>query len=482
MKKKLFLILLWTLLGAAISFAGWFVSNFYILFSNSDEIFAWKHTFMPELIFHTDQWGYQAGDSIQIFASWRGGDSVEVRLSDILQKNTIYKKKIWVRHQSVRPGVAVRGTGWKKTHSIGIDSSFPTGWYVLSLKKGGDSFHQSIFVQPSIPAKKVAILFSTNTWNAYNFWGGHSIYSKNHTDSVSFFRPQLVANPFLKNTYPNHQLYFQGANKDRYLAEMLDSADFAFDAYSMEDLESAKPQLFEYKAWILSTHTEYWSRNMLAHLNTYLDSGGSLVNLAGNVAAYESFVDVERRQLKVHRAIENLWEERDSTGLRPFGMTPGFLGFHTYAPYRVVEETSWMLEGSGLKNGDLLGEISDSYDYTYMYGGWWRRLWGLRKKGKMGAASGLEIDQLYEGTPANWRTVAEGLNPRLDGQGEVFPEKINVPWKSGEGGYIGYYEHPGGGLVFGVGSMAFTGALPFDRDLRKIVLNVLERVASKSGL
>ncbi|MCI4671096.1 MAG: hypothetical protein MRZ79_23360 [Bacteroidia bacterium] len=479
MKRRFLLALLWIVLGGGLSFLVYLLSNFYILFSQSDQLFAWKHKHIPALVFHTDQWGYESGEEVNIYASWRGGDSVDLYLFDILQKDTLLHEKVWVEHQEVKRGVAIGGTNWTANYSLKLPSGSPTGWFVLGLKKDKSQFYQSIFIQPRVVKKKIAFLFSTNTWNAYNFWGGHSIYSKNKTDAVSFRRPQLLADPFLKNSFPNHQLYFQAANKDRYVAEMLDTAEYQFDAFSMEDLEASQSILYEYDVWIISTHSEYWTKNMLNNLNTYLDSGGSFVNLAGNVAAYESFLNLNSRQLKVQRAIENLWEERDSLGLRPFGMKPGFLGFHTYAPYQIEKDSSWLLQGTELENGDLIGQVSDSYDYTYMYGSWLERIWGLRKKGKRGAASGLEIDQLYEGTPDNWVTVAAGLNPRLDGKGEVYPQEIAVPWQRGEGGYIGYYEHPAGGIVFGTGSMAFTGALPYDENCRTIVLNAIRRAVKE---
>jgi hypothetical protein len=37
-----------------------------------------------------------------------------------------------------------------------------------------------------------------------------------------------------------------------------------------------------------------------------------------------------------------------------------------------------------------------------------------------------------------------------------------------------YYQHPGGGFVFSVGSLCFTGALADDTVLQRIVSNALE--------
>ncbi|MEO1588714.1 MAG: hypothetical protein AAFS00_15600, partial [Bacteroidota bacterium] len=63
----------------------------------------------------------------------------------------------------------------------------------------------------------------------------------------------------------------------------------------------------------------------------------------------------------------------------------------------------------------------------------------------------------------------------VEGHGEVYPEKLPKSWTAGHGADLGYYIHPGGGLVFSVGSMAFTGAIPHDPPIQKIIENVLRK-------
>ncbi len=352
----------------------------------------------------------------------------------------------------------------------------PSGWYVLEARSAYATRRSSVFLQPS-PGQvshRIALLLSTHTWNAYNYWGGQSIYTaQNYTPTVSFHRPQLLADPYLPNTYPHHQLYYQAANKDRYLAELLDTAGLGYDAYAMMALEQDDPRLADYDVLVMATHSEYWSSRMLHALNARLDSGATLVNLAGNVAAYRTAFAPKARQMTVYRQVEELWQHADSQGLRPFAQQPSFLGFHTYAPYQVLD-TSWLWAGTGVAVGDLVGRRSDTYDYTYMYSSWWENLWSLRQKGRWGAAAGLEVDRPYAGTPAGWTPVAQGLNPPVEGHGEVYPDP-GLDWKVGQGPNLGYYLHPGGGIVFSVGSMAFTGALPYDPVLRQVVLNAIQR-------
>ncbi|MEL6134131.1 MAG: N,N-dimethylformamidase beta subunit family domain-containing protein [Bacteroidota bacterium] len=467
-----------SLLLVGLVITGMFLSiNFYFLSpTHSHLLFKWQHRWINHLEMHTDSWAYQAGEEIQVFVSNGRGEEVEVILFDIHHRDTLYRGKHPAGFQAVEDSVAIHGTTWEKSFVVPVPAHIPTGWYVLQLSREDLITSTTLMVVPEeVPQHRVAWFLSTNTWNAYNHWGGFSIYTPNPTSLISFRRPQLLADPYIPNTYANHQLYYQGANKDIFLAQLMDSLEIGVDVYPMEALHEGWPQLVHYTSLMISTHSEYWTREMLDNLNQYLDSGASLLNLAGNVAAYRTFLEIEHGQMRVYRKVSELWEEQDTMSIRPFGTQARFLGFHTYAPYQVLTDTSWVWEGTGLKKGALFGEESETYDYTYMYASIWENIWGLRNKGKMGAAAGLEIDKIYKDTPPHWVNLASGLNPYVEGHGEVYPEHLPQPWTAGQGADMGYYKHEGGGLVFSVGSMSFTGAIPHDKSIRKIVENVLRK-------
>lgn len=447
----------------------------YYLFPNSHTLFAWQHRNLPHLWLHTQQWNVAAGDSLYVYASRHTGHDVALRLIEPLTGQTVLSQEVWVAYQAVPERPAIEGTGWQPHIKVALPTGLESGWYLLQVDDGVRQATTSIFVVPDTHTRKLALLLSTNTWNAYNFWGGQSIYTAaNPTPTVSFHRPQLTANPYIADRWQNHQLFYQAANKDLPLYALLDSAGMRPDVFSIEVLQTQPEWLTSYDGLIISTHSEYWSMEMMEHLNAYLDSGGSLINLAGNVAAYRTYLDSAAGTMTIFRKLDQLWEYQDTVGLRPFGTQPDFLGFHTYAPYQVILDSSWVWEGMNVQSGDLIGQTSRTYDYTYMYDSWWKNLINLGNKGDHGAAAGLELDKLYAGTPANWQTIAIGLNPRIEGHGEVWPDPA-ARWETA-GAVMGYYDHPGGGIVFGVGSMAFTGSIPCDRHIRQLIINVAQHV------
>jgi hypothetical protein len=447
----------------------------YDLMPGSQHWFGIRHRFLPHLCFYSDAFSYAPGDSLRLYASAGSRCRAVASLRPLSGPDTaaLFRSEVTLSFQPLPDSASQRGCGWQQSLAWRIPDEAPPGWYLAELRTPRRAWRQSIFIRPAAQAqRKVALILSTLTWNAYNPWGGQSLYTRNRAHRVSFLRPQPLADPWISNSLENRQLYYQAANKDLYLARLLDSAGIAFDVYGEEDLQLRPGLLGGYKALLFSTHSEYWTPEMLAHLNRCLEGGSSALVLAGNVCAWVTQYDSARREISVYKENRNLWEEADSAGLRPWGTEYDYLAFHTYAPYRVLSDSAWVFEGTGLKQGDLFGLRSDTYDYTFMYGSPWEALRGLLNRGRMGAASGLEIDKTYAHTPANWITLASGINPPVEGTGQVYPD-LGLQWDQLGGADMGYYVHPGGGMVFHASSMSFTGAIPHDPAIRRIILNAV---------
>ena len=113
-------------------------------------------------------------------------------------------------------------------------------------------------------------------------------------------------------------------------------------------------------------------------------------------------------------------------------------GIMTGAPYRAIDTSHWIFEGTGLSDGDIFGE----------------RCLHMRCPG---GASGHETDKMSPSSPAGTRLLAKGLNPDEGGADMV------------------HHETASGGAVFSVGSSSYPCALPVDENISKITRNVLER-------
>jgi hypothetical protein len=120
------------------------------------------------------------------------------------------------------------------------------------------------------------------------------------------------------------------------------------------------------------------------------------------------------------------------------GVVFTFPGIMTGAPYRVIDDTHWCFDGTGLSNGDRFGERS------------------LHQR-IPGGASGHETDETSASSPANVRILARGLNPE-EGGAEIV-----------------HFDTPTGGQVFSVGSITWPAAILVDDAVSAITANVIRR-------
>ena len=111
----------------------------------------------------------------------------------------------------------------------------------------------------------------------------------------------------------------------------------------------------------------------------------------------------------------------------------------TGAPYRVVDGSHWVFQGTGLKTGDIFGREC------------------LHRRCP-GGASGHETDKVSASSPRNVHHLARGLNPD-DGGAEMV-----------------IFDTPSGGQVFSVGSINYVSSLPVDEQVSQITENVVTRL------
>jgi len=211
------------------------------------------------------------------------------------------------------------GCGWPEAIRIPVAADWQSGYYhvLLSVKDRGGQYSErnqrsaegSCFfvVRPGNPGKdsRILIQLSTNTYNAYNNWGGYSLYAYNGRGGnqghrVSFQRPP--ASQFFKWEYP----FVRWAERNGY------QLDYAVNA----DLES-HPEILEHYPLVLSVgHDEYWSTPMRDHLEKYISDGGNVAFFSGNVCCWQVRSEDEGQALtcwKEHLTKDPLFPGGDQT-------------------------------------------------------------------------------------------------------------------------------------------------------------------------
>lgn len=397
------------------------------------------------------------------------------------------------------------GIQWNKIgygsahHTQFVTGPERSGLYYLHAKgeKSGEFFAFPWVVAPAAPTARIAVLASTNTWLAYNNFGGRSNYI-----NANCLPPKPVVNarqdmirynsPGSFNVwgFPDEEylpLSFERPEPGNSVREDEEVTDpitgrlpctmapaewrllgwmeregFDYDYYSESHLHHGELDLDSYEILIISVHPEYWSREMYQRVKDWVHHrGGKLMYLGGNGLNCEvEFLGRDRLRFRTMLTpsldgalgmpdpnnpdvyLESRMHRTLESEASLLGVVCTESGIMTAAPYRVVNEKHWIYEGTGLRNGDLFGEQS------------------LQER-IHGGASGHETDKMSPNSPPGTELLAKGIN-RDDGGAEIV-----------------CYETESGGAVFSVGSITYVPCLLVDVAVSQITANVITRFLGK---
>ena len=354
--------------------------------------------------------------------------------------------------QHYRANAYEQGAQWEPSLTVPVGADWPGGMYSARLSDdSGCAFDITFIIRKARQraAAGLAVLASTNTWLAYNDWGGASLYRYDIPDDLGKIEGTLV---HMQRPNPGASL-IDGAGHlaagEQHILRWLEQAGIAYDLYADIDLHQDPALLGQYHTLLISTHNEYWTDEMYSGLENFMEAGGNLVYLSGNGLYWKG--EIRGQQMEVrrdgssHRFSGTAGGRRRDCGRLEAAM----LGVRftssgatsRYAPYRVITPGHWIFEGTGVEKGSLIGAS------------------GLNK----GGASGWELDKIdRRNEPAGLVHLAKGTNP----------------WRSGAD--MVYFTHPGGGGVFSVGSITFGGSLAVDPVLGRMVRNVIARFAQSA--
>ncbi|MDB6027396.1 MAG: hypothetical protein JWM68_3619 [Verrucomicrobiales bacterium] len=378
----------------------------------------------------------------------------------------------------------------KRTQQM-VTAPKKSGLYYFHVETdSGKFFSFPWVVAPAKPTAKIAVIASTNTWNAYNNFGGRSNYI-NPT--------QLPAMPTVNSRldlprYTGELLSVWQSPDDQYaplsferpepfnhipkeinvtdpirgrqachLAETewrllgwLEKEKFAHDLYSDHQLHAGQLDLDAYKVLIISTHPEYWSREAYLLVKKWVfERGGKLLYLGGNGidCEVELHDDGTMRcktwmpnptgalvftEPKTGKTFDCRFHHKVESPAELLGVVFTEPGIATAAPYEVIDSSHWIFQGTGLKKGDVFGSKS------------------LHERCPDGA-SGHETDKRTPSTPKNSVLLARGMNADQGGAEMI------------------YFETKTRGAVFSVGSITWPACILVDKSVSRITKNVLKR-------
>jgi PKD domain len=170
--------------------------------------------------------------------------------------------------------------GWPVTDQFAIPPDAVSGYYVanLLLTSGPDRGEAStvFFVVRAPAARRSTILVQVpvNTWEAYNNWGGKSLYNVNSTDGapanrVSFDRPIAP-----KGQWP---IIWEVP-----LVRFLEREGYDLSYQTDVDTHLNPASLLDHRLVMTSGHDEYWTKEMRDGFDAARDKGTNLAFMGAN--------------------------------------------------------------------------------------------------------------------------------------------------------------------------------------------------------
>ena len=333
---------------------------------------------------YTGQLSYEAGNEITFHISSSVPEfSVEIARIGAEREVVLTKSGLPGAEHPIPENAASYGCGWPVTFTETVPKAWRSGYYsvTVSVEDHGGTYVQRgrrtatnelfFIVRSTEPGKDTSILLqlATNTYNAYNNWGGYSLYeynalNKTQAHRVSFDRPMIG----------------QFGNWEKHFVEWAETNGYTLDFAANDDLEF-RPELLENYRLILSVgHDEYWSSPMRDHLEAFIASGGNVAFLSGNTCCWQIRCEDNGRAHTCYKQwfnhdpiygdgdqslLATLWAHpligRPENELTGVGFRYG--GYHLShgqfmdgkGEFTVHQPGHWLFEGAGLKQNDTFG-------------------------------------------------------------------------------------------------------------------------------
>jgi N,N-dimethylformamidase beta subunit-like protein len=361
------------------------------------------------------------------------------------------------------------GCGWLATHTMNIPVSWPSGYYAAIFPSALGERRLIFVVRENAPgnASRILVVSPTNTYQAYNEFGGGSLYPSNdpkRASRLSFDRP-----------YEQDGGIGRYDNWERKFADWMRREHRTFEVATDSDLED--PTLLgHYRLVLLIGHSEYWTSAARQNLETFSRNGGHVAIFAGNtmwwqvriedngrtLVSYKDAAGDPIRETDQHLVTTHFWSEPVNDPENALvGSSTRFGGYSNRVDdpasyemlplaertgYLVTEASHWIFQGANVAQGTAFG----------------REIAGLEVDGAIfncAAVTGLPAPDGADGTPLNYHILA--VTPASDGYGT-----------------IGIYTNPMGGAVFNAGTQNWVDGLASDPIVQTATRNVLDRLGT----
>lgn len=339
---------------------------------------------------YADHASAERGDTVRLFVS-TGEPSFRVEAYRLGYYQGLGGRLVW--RSGWRPGARQPVTSpmastnlvearWQPSVVVPIPRTWPPGVFLMKLvgSRGGQSYVPLVIRDDG---SRAALLLSESviTWQAYNAWGGASLY---HGRTGFGDRARIVSfdRPYVRNRGSGDLL--QGG--DQPMIALVERLGLDVTFTTDLDVHRAPGSLLRHRALVVVGHGEYWSSRMRSAATIARDRGVNLLFLEANdvyrhVRLASSLLGPNRRVIDYKLAREDPLFGRDDTDVtsdwrsgpdpRPesdllgamYECNPGF------ADMIVADPGAWVFARTGVYYGSLLPRLVGFTEYDRVQAG-----------------------------------------------------------------------------------------------------------------
>jgi N,N-dimethylformamidase beta subunit-like, C-terminal len=193
--------------------------------------------------------------------------------------------------------------GWPVTDTFRVGSAWVSGYYLaeLVLTSGSDAgkIYRVPFVVRAPPGQPTPILVQApvDTWQAYNDWGGKSLYHS--TSGARLFADRAYKVSFDR---PYREPTLQSPLSWEYpLVRFLERNGYDVSYTTDVDTDRDPGEIARHRLVLVDGHSEYWTRTMRTAFEDALATGTNLAFFGADNADWQARYEDGRRTLVVYK-------------------------------------------------------------------------------------------------------------------------------------------------------------------------------------
>jgi hypothetical protein len=340
---------------------------------------------------------------------------------------------------------------WRATLSFPIPRALPSGVYVVKLQASNGAESDCLFIVRALRASALLVEIPTTSYEAYNAWGGDSLYpggsklvgvtGTTQGVEVSYDRP-----------YASQTGAGQFFIREVAIVRFLERYGYPVSYTTSDSVDRDPSQVKGVRALIDTGHSEYWSERQARAFARARDRGTSLLFISSDTMAWRV------RYRAAGRASSEQGE--------PDHRIVSFKEYATRDPDRAEPSGLFPMGGANLVgsayDGCITPRIARSGAPVYRYYGWTpspalRPSWlfagsGITAATRIPGIVGYELDERTAASPPGTQVVGAGRTVPCTAPRELVPAHGAVAQST-------LYTARSGALVFATGTLGWEYAL-----------------------